>query len=306
MEEIASPTARADPVAGSRLGFIEWGAVLAGAVLAAALSFTLLSFGTAIGLSATSPWPHSGLPAKVIASLAVFWTIALQIGSLMIGGYVAGRVRTRWHESGHESEFRDGLHGGLVWAVAIIFSAFLILAVAGVAVKTGAELAGKAASLTSVGDPMDSVLDALLRPTVTADAAPANTSPSSSAGANAPRAREATPDETRTEMSRVLASSPATGTLTPENRTYLARLVAQRTGVSQQEAEKRVDTAVNAARDAADKARRGAILTGFVTATGLILSLGAAWWAAIRGGQHRDGGIPARFAFGDRRRTSPR
>jgi hypothetical protein len=304
MEEIASPTARTEPVVGPRPGFIEWGAVLAGTVLAAALSFTLLSFGTAIGLSATSPWPHSGLPAKVIASLAVFWTMAQQIGSLMIGGYVAGRMRARWHESGHESEFRDGLHGGLVWAVAIIFSVFLILAAAGGAVKTGAELAGKAASLTSVRDPMDGVLDTLLRPTATTDAAPADTSPSSSAGANAPRAAGATPDETRTEMSRVLASSTATGMLTPENRTNLARLVVQRTGVPQQEAEKRVDTAVIAARDAADKARRAAILTGFVTATGLVLSLGAAWWAAIRGGRHRDGGIPARFAFGNRRRTS--
>ena len=75
------------------LSFVEWGAVFAGAVLAAALSFVLLSFGTAIGLSATSPWPNSGLSAKVIASLAVFWTMAQQIGSVMAGAYVAGRMR---------------------------------------------------------------------------------------------------------------------------------------------------------------------------------------------------------------------
>jgi hypothetical protein len=71
----------------------------------------------------------------------------------------------------------------------------------------------------------------------------------------------------------------------------------------QQEAERRVDEAVNAARAAADKARRAAILTGFVTAAGLILSLGAGWWAALRGGNHRDTSVPARFNFGDRRRT---
>src|ERR1700745_1653133 len=92
------------------LSFVEWGAVLAGAVLAAALSFVLLTFGTAIGLSATSPWPNSGLSTKVVASIAVFWILAQQIGSLMAGGYVAGRMRSRWHESGHEAEFRDGLH----------------------------------------------------------------------------------------------------------------------------------------------------------------------------------------------------
>ena len=55
--------------------FVEWGPVLAGAVLASALSFVLLTFGTAIGLSATSPWAGSGVSAKMLASLAVFWTI---------------------------------------------------------------------------------------------------------------------------------------------------------------------------------------------------------------------------------------
>ena len=92
------------------------------------------------------------------------------------------------------------------------------------------------------------------------------------------------------------------GSLTTENRSYLVPLIAQRTGLSQQEAEKRVDEAVNAARAAADKARRAAVLTGFVTAAGLILSLGAAWWAAVKGGDHRDRSVPARFGF-DRRRA---
>ena len=88
--------------------FVEWGAVFAGAVLAAAISFVLLTFGAAIGLSATSPWPNVGASTKVIASIAVFWAIAQQIGAFMAGGYVAGRMRSRWHETGHEAEFRDG------------------------------------------------------------------------------------------------------------------------------------------------------------------------------------------------------
>src|SRR4029453_6082279 len=117
---IASRTGAVDPAS-----FVEWGAVLAGAVLAAALSFVLLTFGAAIGLSATSPWPNSGLSAKVIATLAVFWALAQQIGSLMAGGYVAGRMRSRWHEAGNEKEFRDGLHGGLVWAVAVLIRGFV-------------------------------------------------------------------------------------------------------------------------------------------------------------------------------------
>src|SRR5689334_12973273 len=79
--------------------FIEWGAVVAGAVLAGALSFVLLTFGTAIGLSVTSPWPNSGLSARVLASIAIFYLMAQQIGSFMVGGYVAGRMRGRWNET---------------------------------------------------------------------------------------------------------------------------------------------------------------------------------------------------------------
>src|SRR4051794_30134913 len=152
--------------------FVEWGAVIAGAFLAAAISFVLLTFGAAIGLSAVSPWPNSGASAKVIASLAVFWAMAQQIGSIMVGGYVAGRMRSRWHEPGHEAEFRDGLHGALVWAVAVLLSALLVFMTAGVAASTGADIAGKAVgSVASSSDPMDAVLDTMLGPTATAQAA---------------------------------------------------------------------------------------------------------------------------------------
>jgi hypothetical protein len=95
--------------------------------------------------------------------------------------------------------------------------------------------------------------------------------------------------------------SVASGSVPNDDRSYLAQLVSQQTGLSQQEAEARVNAAFNAARDAADKARRAAILTGLVTAVSLIVSFGAAWWAARKGGQHRDNAIPARFDFGTRR-----
>src|SRR5437868_6648502 len=217
--------------------FVEWGAVLAGAFLAAAISFVLLTFGAAIGLSATSPWPNSGASAKVVVSLAVFWAMVQQIGAFMAGGYVAGRMRSRWHEVGHEAEFRDGLHGGLVWAVGVVIGAALFLSTAGSVAKTGAEVAGGAAAVagSSTSDPIDAVLDTMLRP-----------------------------------------------------------------------ATKRSNDASNGAREAADKARRAGVLIGCVTAASLVLSLGAAWWAALRGGHHRDNSIPARFVFGDRhRRTTP-
>src|SRR5205085_5251558 len=128
MVQVSAPVASRTETAG--LSFVEWGAVLAGGVLAAAISFVLLTFGAAIGLAATSPWPNSCFSAKVIASLAVFWAMAQQIGSLMIGGYLAGLMRSRWHEGVHEAEFRDGLHCSLGWAVGIVISAVLVFATA--------------------------------------------------------------------------------------------------------------------------------------------------------------------------------
>jgi hypothetical protein len=187
--------------------FVEWSPVLAGAVLAAALSFVLLTFGTAIGLSAASPWPNSGLPAKVIASLAVFWVMAQQIGSVMAGGYVAGRMRSCCYEAVHESEFRDGLHGGLVWAVAVLIGAVLVFATAGVVTRTGADVASKAVVSLPNSDSVETVLDTMTRPASSAPGAAA--APSAAARprtANAPSG-----DEMRAEMGRILASAVASG-----------------------------------------------------------------------------------------------
>jgi hypothetical protein len=280
-----------------------------GAVLAAAISFVLLTFGAAIGLSATSPWPNSGVSTKLIATLALLWAMMQQIGAFMVGGYVAGRMRSRWREpTQHEVEFRDGLHGGLVWAVGIVIAAALVMATAGAAAKTGADLAGKAAGAVAVsaGDPMDAVLDSMLRPATVAQAA-SSSGPAAAAtppAAAAARARGVGGDESRSEMARLLASAVASGSLSEQNRNYLTQLVAQRSGLSQPEAERRVNEAFTAAREAADKARKAAILTGFVTAASLIVSFGAAWWAAMRGGQHRDNAIPARFPLGRNRRSN--
>jgi hypothetical protein len=283
-------------------GMVEWSAVFAGAVTAAALSFVLLTFGSAIGLSATSPWPGSGMSAKTIASLAIFWAMAQQIGALMVGGYIAGRMRSRWAGASRDDvEFRDGLHGALVWAVGIIIGAALILSAAIGTAKLGADAAGKAASAASSNsDQIAYFADSLLRPAPRANAAPGQ-------GQGATRI-EPVPAETRAELARIMSRSLAAGSLSDNDRSYLATIVAQRTGVSQADAEKRVTDVyaetTRVTREAADKARYAAILTGFVTAASLILSLGAAWWAAMRGGHHRDNSIPARFSFAPPRRVS--
>jgi hypothetical protein len=312
MVDIASSAVRPAAVgAAPGQGFVEWGPVFAGGAMAAAVSFVLLTFGAAIGLSFVSPWSNAGASTRVIASIAIFWTMAQQIGAAMIGGYIAGRMRSRWGElNEHEVEFRDGLHGGLVWAVGLIIAAGLAFSTVGAVAKSGLDAVGRAASIAAENpDVLGYQADVLLRSAGVRVAA----APSSPASPSSATAQAATPSATsltsappqagtnqqRDEIVRILGKSVAAGGLSDQDSSYLSALVSQRTGLSQADAEKRVRDAYaeasHATKEAADKARRAAILTGFVTATGLLVALAAAWWAAQRGGHHRDNSIPARF-----------
>ena len=296
------------PASATQAGFrfVDWGAVIAGAVMAAALSFVFLTFGAAIGLTAVSPWPNSGVSAKTAASLAIFWTLAQQIGAFMIGGYIAGRLRARWAEANEdEVEFRDGLHGALVWALGITIGAMLLFATAGAVARAGADIVGRTATATTNNaDTIAYYADAMMRPArpATAQGAP---------GATTPARVDPLPQEARAEIGRIVARSVTAGSVADSDRSYLATLVAQRTGLPQAEAERRVNETISeatrATREAADKARRAAVLGGLVTAISLLVSLAAAWWAAQKGGNHRDNRLPARFDFGPAvtRRTIP-
>ena len=283
----ATPVMGAVGVA-THASYVEWGAVWAGGTLAAAISFVLLAFGSAIGLSFVSPWPDSSVPVGMIASAAIFWAMAQQIGAAMAGGYVAGRMRSRWGEASEdEVEFRDGLHGGLVWAVGVIIVGTLLLTAVGTAARTGAEIAGRVAASSTY---VDSTVDRLFRPASVAgkpSAAASNLS------------QGATYGDTRAAVVRTVSNALAHGALTDPDRSYLGMVVAETTGLAQPDAEKRVGElfaeANTAAKETADKSRRASILTGFVTAAGLMIALCAAWWAAQRGGHHRDNGIPARL-----------
>lgn len=273
------------PPAAAGTSFVEWGPVWAGSAMAAALSFVLLTFGSAIGLSFVSPWTSTGASLSLIASVAVFWVIGAQIGASMVGGYIAGRMRSRWGDTTeHEIEFRDGLHGGLVWAVSVVLGAALFAAAAVAIARAGTDVASHAVAANT--DPVAYQIDMLLRPGATQPAI-------------IPSAQ--TNIDLRAETLRIFANSFTNDRLSDADRSYLGALVAQRTGLTLPDAEKRVldaFTVTNAnVRGTADKARRGAVLTGLVTAASLLIALGAAWWAAQRGGHHRDNSIPARFVM---------
>ncbi len=131
---------------------VSWGAILAGAAAAAALSMILLILGTGLGLSSVSPWALDGVSATTFGVSTIIWLTLTQLIASGMGGYLAGRLRTKWVEvHADEAYFRDTAHGFLTWAVASLATAALLTTVIGSiiggGVKAGASVVG---SVTSV------------------------------------------------------------------------------------------------------------------------------------------------------------
>src|SRR3569832_1025208 len=70
-----------------------------------------------------------------IAVMTAIWLIIIQWIASAVGGFVTGRMRTKWvalHT--HEVFFRDTAHGAVTWAVATVITvAVVAFAAAGVA-----------------------------------------------------------------------------------------------------------------------------------------------------------------------------
>jgi hypothetical protein len=256
-----------------RTSFLQWGPIIAGALVAAALSLVLITFGSAVGFGvlSSSPTWRDASPALTVAS--GIYLLLTALASFGLGGYVAGRLRERWHPIAHSNvvEFRDGIHGVLSWALAAVVSGLVIAAsVAGVASK----VVGPATSPTATtGEPLIAYeLDRLFR----AERRPP----------------QADFNYSRAEAGRILLAASGRQGITPEDRAYLVRIVAADTGAAPPDAERRVDTAITAATTAVHKARRSAVILGFCTAASLLSGAAAAWYGACGGGRHRDGVTP--------------
>jgi hypothetical protein len=268
---------------------VSWGAVFAGAAVAAAVTLALMVLGTGFGLSIVSPWPGSGVTAGTYAVTTAIGLVVIQWVSSGFGGYVTGRLRTRW-TSVHSDEvaFRDTAHGFLTWCVATLFVAMVAGFISYGAASTGAQAtatvasgaaqgAAAAAPAASPADPTGYAIDMLFRP------APDTPPPAAANG------------DPRPEVTRILANGVANGGLPPADKTYLAQLVAQRTGLSQADAEKRVDEVVAKvdaaavkAREAADAARKAGLWTAFAAFLALLIGAFIAAISASLGGHLRD------------------
>ena len=252
--------------------FLNWSAVIAGAITAAALSLVLMAFGSAIGLAVTSTAPSWRDTSATLAVLSGLYLLLTAVVSFGFGGYVAGRLRTRWTATLHNDfvEFRDGAHGLVSWALAVVISgiaaAIMATAIASESVPPVAAPTANAGEALIAYD-----LDRLFR---------------------SDRRPQGDISYSRAEANRILLAATSRAGMKPDDRTYLARVVAGQTGIAQPEAEKRVDEAVEAARTAVKKARQSGVIVGFSLAVSLLLGAAAAWYAACLGGQHRDAAAP--------------
>jgi len=273
----------------SSKGATSWGAVIAGGVSAAAATLVLMLVGSGLGLTMVSPYSSESVSLQTATVSTAIWLVVVQWLSALLGGYLAGRLRTRWVNL-HTDEvfFRDTAHGFLAWALATLLVAGLltstISAMIGTGVQAASNVAGGAAMGGAAAAASDSntsmttsyFVDTLLRP-----ADPAK--PVQGA------------DQASAEVSRILLASAASGTMDPNDRAYLEQLVAARTGLSPADAKarvdavlKRADAATKEAKAAADKARKAGATFALVGALSLVIGAFIASAAAAVGGRLRD------------------
>lgn len=250
---------------------VSWGAVIAGAFVTAALSLTLLALGAGFGLLSVSPWSSAGATASAIGTAAIIWLIVIQILASGFGGYIAGRLRTKWvaiHT--HEVYFRDTAHGFLVWAVAVVVTAAFLGPAA------TAMVGAAAASEKTAGSENAYFVDMLFRPVPAASA-------TTSTGLEVSTRNTAL----RTEVGNVLQHA-IWGKDTGADQSYLAHLVSLGTGLSPTDAAQRVSDVITQAKQTADAARKAT--ARFLLWTFLALLIGAfcASYAATIGGRQRD------------------
>ena len=253
---------------------VSWAAVLAGAIASCALTLVLLSFGAGLGFAIVSPWGNSGISTTTFEIGTGLYFIVMAMISSAIGGYLAGRLRTKW-TGVHTEEvyFRDTAHGFLAWALASVLGAILLASPATSLLDGATSRATQAAanSIQSSG-PMDGYVDTLLR-------------------SDSPAAQNSTnPANSRGELARIFTTSFHNGSdLNPADRSYVAKVVAARTGLSQADADKRVTDVTNQIKSDLDKARKNAMQLAIWLTLSMFIGAFSASLAATEGGGLRDG-----------------
>ena len=255
----------------SMVAGVSWAAVFAGAVASAGVSLILMALGSGLGFASVSPWSNDNPSATTVSVMAGIWLILTHWIASGTGGYMAGRLRTKWVDL-HTDEvfFRDTAHGFVAWAVAVLIVVLAGAYAASVGVGAATTVGAAAASNPSVTDKASSNVDTLFRSTGSAAGDAQSTS------------------QARSEAGRIIAAGVASGDVPAADRTYLAELVARTTGVDQATAQQRVEQAITRAKETADQARKAASASSFFLALALVIGAFVASVAAAYGGRLRD------------------
>jgi hypothetical protein len=176
--------------------------------------------------------------------------------------------------SDYDADMRDGLHGLIVWALATLLTALLLLAAIPATARLAATSGGSAGPSTSVaGENLVAFdVDRLLR---------------------GDRRQGEDMGYIRAEAARILLTGSSHSGVAAEDRAYLVRLVSARTGLAAPEAERRVDATLGSARENITRARRSTVILAFMAGAAALVGAAAAWYAAIAGGEQRDDRAPS-------------
>lgn len=256
---------------------VQWAPIVAGAIGAAALGFVLDSFALSIGLSVSSTassWRDASFALVLLSGLYLLLAAIVAYG---FGGYLAARLRLRSTAgTAAEVEFRDGMHGLLAWALATLLVAVIAVATTPVLSRLAPSSNATGVSTSVAGENLIAEdLDRLFRGDRQAGDI----------------------NYARAEAGRILLTTAGHRGLQSDDRAYLIRLVAARTGLSAADAEKRVDEVVARASDSIKRARRSAVVLAFMTGAAALAGAAMAWFAAVAGGEHRDGRSAPHFLF---------
>lgn len=277
---------------------VSWGPIVAGAFAASALTLILMLLGSGLGLTMVSPWSNEGASVTTFAVSTAIWLIIVQWLSSAAGGYLTGRLRTKWagiHTD--ETFFRDTAHGFMAWALATLLVVLVLGSVLSAMVGKGVQAASTVASGAAMGASAGGTATASTRSDGAANATsyfvdtlfrPTDPARLSAPGAEGDAAAAA-------QASRILITSAAAGEVSADDKAYLGKLVAARTGLAQPEATARVDAVlaqVQAAKvkaqEAADAARKASATFALLGALSLIIGAFIASVAAALGGRQRD------------------
>ncbi len=246
---------------------LQWTPIVAGAFVACAASSIMVSFGAAIGLGVSSAAPTWRDASMALWALSGLFLILQALISFGCGGYVAGRCRAPYAEVTDDVDRRDGLHGVIAWALAVILGTCLA---AMIAFGTASRSSGLTEPATTTEPSViSSEIDHLFR------------------SEHQPPSGDLAP--LRAQAGRVLMMSSSHSGIPADDRAYLVRLVTATTGLAGADAQHRVDGVIADAKTAISHARASTIILGFSIAAALLFGAVAAWAGAEAGGRHRDG-----------------